>query len=103
MNTMPHNSEECLELLHLIGQNSSISQRELAIKSGLSLGKVNYCLKALINVGYLKMQNFKNSDRKFNYVYIITPKGFVEKTLIAKNFLIKKQQEYDKIKSYLSN
>ena len=97
-----NNSEECLDLLHLIEENPSTSQRELAIKSGSSLGKVNYCVKALIEIGYLKIKNFKNSDRKLNYVYILTPRGIINKTLIAKKFLLQKQQEYDKIKSYLS-
>lgn len=95
------NSEECLELLHLIEENSNISQRELAHKSGLSLGKVNYCIKALIKIGFVKMKNFKESDAKINYIYLLTPSGIINKTFIAKRFLIQKQQEYDKIKSYL--
>lgn len=97
-----YNSEECLELLQLIEKNSNVSQRELAEKSGLSLGKVNYCIKALIEIGFLKIKNFKHSKSKLNYIYLLTPSGIINKTLIAKRFLIKKQQEYDKIKSYIS-
>ena len=97
-----YNSEECLDLLQLIEEDSNISQRELAQKSGLSLGKVNYCLKALIEIGYLKINNFKNSDNKLNYVYLLTPSGIINKTIITKKFLLQKQQEYDKLKSYLS-
>ena len=96
------NSEECLDLLHLIEENPSISQRELAKKSGLSLGKVNYCIKALVKIGYIKINNFKNSDNKLNYLYILTPRGIGNKAKITKKFLLQKQQEYDKLKSYLS-
>ena len=94
-------SEECLDLLHLIQEDSNISQRELARKSGLSLGKVNYCIKALAEIGYIKINNFKNSDSKLNYLYLLTPKGISNKAIITKNFLRLKQQEYDKLKSYL--
>ena len=97
-----NNSEECLELLHLIQEDSNISQRELAKKSGLSLGKVNYCIKALAEIGYIKITNFKNSDRKLNYLYLLTPSGVRNKAIITKRFLLQKQQEYDKLKSYLS-
>ena len=97
-----YNSEECLDLLHLIEEDPNISQRVLAQKSGLSLGKVNYCIKALIEIGYIKINNFKNSDSKFNYIYILTPSGIINKTSIARKFLLQKQQEYDKIKSYIS-
>ena len=97
-----NNSEECLDLLHLIEENPSTSQRELAIKSGLSLGKVNYCLQALAEIGYIKINNFKNSDNKLNYLYLLTPSGVSNKAKITKKFLLQKQQEYDKLKSYLS-
>ncbi len=95
-------SEECLDLLHLIEGDSNISQRELARKSGMSLGKVNHCIKALVNIGYIKISNFKNSDSKLNYLYLLTPSGIINKTIITKKFLRQKQQEYDKLKSYLS-
>jgi EPS-associated MarR family transcriptional regulator len=95
-------SEECLDLLHLIEGDSNISQRELARKSGMSLGKVNHCIKALVNIGYIKISNFKNSDNKLNYLYLLTPSGIINKTIITKKFLRQKQQEYDKLKSYLS-
>ena len=96
-----NNSEECLELLHLIDENSNISQRELSKKSGLSLGKVNYCLKALAKIGYIKIDNFKNSDSKVNYLYLLTPSGISNKAKITKRFLLQKQQEYDKLNSYI--
>ena len=96
-----NNSEECLDLLHLIQENSNISQRELARKSGLSLGKVNYCIKALAEIGYIKINNFKNSDTKLNYLYLLTPSGIRNKAIITKKFLLQKQKEYDKLESYL--
>ena len=96
------NSEECLDLLHLIEEDSNISQRELARKSGLSLGKVNYCIKALVKIGYIKINNFKHSDRKLNYLYLLTPSGINNKAIITKKFLSQKQKEYDKLISYLS-
>jgi len=95
-------SEECLDLLYLIEGDSNISQRELARKSNLSLGKVNHCIKALAEIGYIKITNFKNSDRKLNYLYQLTPSGVRNKAIITKRFLLQKQQEYDKLKSYLS-
>jgi EPS-associated MarR family transcriptional regulator len=97
-----NNSEECLDLLQLIEEDSRISQRELARKSGLSLGKVNYCIKALAEIGYIKINNFKNSNNKLNYIYLLTPIGLRNKAIITKRFLLTKQQEYDKLKAYLS-
>ena len=70
--------------------------------TGLSIGKVNYIIKALIDVGFIKINNFKNSNKKLEYAYILTPKGMQEKVKITNRFIIKKQQEYDKLKSYIS-
>ena len=55
------------------------TQRQIAKKSGFSIGKVNYCLKALIDIGFIKIQNFNNSTKKLNYAYVLTPKGIKEK------------------------
>ena len=94
-------TEEQLSLMHIIECDSNASQRQIAKKTGLSIGKVNYCLKALINIGFIKMHNFSKSNQKINYSYILTPKGMKEKTAITKRFIIKKKQEYDKLKSYI--
>lgn len=91
-------SEDCLYLLDFIQKDQFITQRVLSQKSGLSLGKVNYCIKALIKIGYLKLRNFQNSDSKYKYIYVLTPKGIKNKKLIAKKFLRQKQKEYDKLK-----
>ena len=95
-------TEDQLDLMHIIEKDGKASQRVISQNSGFSIGKVNYCLKALIDIGFIKMRNFKNSDNKLNYAYILTPKGIKEKTAITKQFIIKKQQEYDKLNSYLN-
>ena len=94
-------SEDQLDLMHIIECDSNATQRQIAQKTGLSIGKVNYCLKALIDIGFIKIDNFNNSKQKMNYAYILTPKGLKEKTSITKQFLIKKKQEYDKLNSYI--
>jgi len=95
-------TEDQLDLMHIIENDGSASQRQIAKDSGLSIGKVNYCLKALIDIGFIKMRNFSNSNKKLNYAYVLTPKGIKEKTTITKQFIIKKKQEYDKLNSYVN-
>ncbi len=85
-------------LLRLLHQRPDISQREIAKELGLSLGKVNYCLKALIEVGHIKAGNFSRSQHKLGYMYLLTPKGIVEKTEVAARFLARKRAEYDALK-----
>lgn len=86
------------QLLKYLDENSNISQRELAQKMGVSLGKVNYCLKALINVGQVKLINFANSNHKLGYAYYLTPIGIKEKTKITIRFLEFKKQQYELVK-----
>ena len=95
-------TEDQLDLLYIIEKDCKASQRQIAQSSGLSIGKVNYCLKALVDIGFIKIRNFNNSNKKLNYAYILTPKGIQEKTVITKQFIIKKRQEYDKLNSYLN-
>ena len=95
-------TEDQLDLMHIIENDGNASQRQIAINSGLSIGKVNYCLKALIDIGFIKIRNFSNSNKKLNYAYVLTPKGIKEKTAITKQFIIKKKQEYDKLNSYVN-
>ena len=94
-------SEELLELMHIVQENPNISQRQLAKKIGLSIGKINYCLKALIDIGFIKVDSFNNSNQKLKYVYILTPKGIEQKIIITKQFIAKKLQEYEKLKEYI--
>ena len=95
-------TEDHIDLLHTIEKDGNASQREIATTTGLSIGKVNYIIKALIDIGFIKINNFNKSNRKLEYAYILTPKGIKEKAAITKRFIVKKQQEYDKLKSYIS-
>jgi len=85
------------KILKLIEVRPEISQRELADTLGVSLGKVNYCIKALIDVGILKVINFRNSKNKLAYMYLLTPDGVEEKTKITLRFLKNKMLEYEKL------
>ena len=84
--------------LRILEENPDLTQRELAQKLGVSVGSLNYCLKALIEKGWIKMQNFSQSKNKFGYVYILTPKGISEKAALTGNFLKCKLSEYEALK-----
>ena len=92
--TQPH-QEIHLKVLRHLENDPEITQRELAKKLGISLGKANYCLKALIDKGLIKAGNFKNSNNKSAYFYLLTPKGFEEKARITFHFLSRKIEEYE--------
>ena len=94
-------TEDQLDLMQIIDKDREASQRKLSQQTGLSIGKVNYCLKALVDIGFIKIKNFHNSNKKLNYAYILTPQGIQEKAVITKQFIIKKKQEYDKLTSYI--
>ncbi|ACT47932.1 MarR family EPS-associated transcriptional regulator [Methylotenera mobilis] len=83
------------KILKLVAANSETSQRELSKALGISLGKTNYCLQALIEKGMLKVSNFKNSKNKLAYMYLLTPKGIEEKSAITLAFLKAKIKEYE--------
>jgi EPS-associated MarR family transcriptional regulator len=83
--------------LNLLEQHPELSQREVAKEMGVSVGKVNYCIKALVNVGHLKLNNFMRSDSKVVYVYLLTPKAISEKTKIAQQFLKLKLEEHERL------
>jgi EPS-associated MarR family transcriptional regulator len=87
------------KIFKLLEVNPEISQREIARELGISLGKVNYCLKALIEKGQLKMKNFRNNKRKRAYAYILTPKGIEEKASVTARFLKRKLLEYEKLQA----
>jgi len=94
-------TEDQLVLMHIIEKDGTASQRLISQNSGFSIGKVNYCLKALVDIGFIKIHNFNNSNKKLNYAYILTLKGIKEKAVITNQFIIKKKQEYDKLISYI--
>ena len=99
---MNNNNDE-FEVLRKIDTNSKASQRNMAYELGFSLGKLNYCLKALKKKGYIKIKNFKNSKDKINYAYLLTPKGFAHKSKMAYFFMKQKLREYEDLKKELEN
>ena len=94
-------SEADLKLMLEIEKNSSINQRALAKTFNVSLGKINYCIKALIDVGFIKLDNFSNAQNKLQYLYLLTPQGIAAKTRLTKKFLKIKQQEYNQLKELI--
>ena len=86
------------DVLRKIQKKPESTQRELAEELGFSLGKLNYCLKALQAKGLVKIENFKRNPNKFNYIYVLTPKGITEKTKLTINFMKKKMREYEELK-----
>ena len=90
-----------LNILRKLKLNPGLSQRKLAEDLGVSLGKLNYCIKSLKDKGFIKIQNFKKNPKKINYLYILTPKGISEKTKLTLNFMKRKMAEYDELKKEL--
>lgn len=86
-------------VLKILSDNPQINQRELSKQLGLSLGGINYCLRALIEKGFIKAQNFNDSNRKLGYAYLLTPKGVVEKTALTYRFLQRKMREYEDLRT----
>ena len=99
---MKNNNQDHLNILRKIKNNPNSSQRELAEELGFSLGKLNYCLKALKVKGLIKIKNFTKNPDKINYIYVLTPKGISEKTKLTVNFMKRKMKEYDELKKELS-
>lgn len=89
-------------VMRLLEENPDLTQRELAEKLGVSVGGLNYCLKALTEKGLVKMQNFANSKNKFGYVYVLTPRGIAEKAKLTGNFLKRKMEEYEALKTEIA-
>jgi len=85
------------KLLKRLKQNPDISQRELAEVIGISLGKTNYCIKALIDAGWVKVGNFAQSQQKLGYAYFLTPKGIREKAEVTVRFLKQKQIQFEQL------
>ena len=85
-------------ILRLLQDDPDMTQREIAAKLGLSASGLNYCLKALIDKGWVKVQNFSRSENKFGYIYVLTPQGLTEKALLTGCFLKRKIQEYEALK-----
>lgn len=86
-------------VMRLLQENPDLTQRELAEKLGVSVGGLNYCLKALMEKGLVKMQNFTHSKNKFGYVYVLTPRGIAEKAKLTSAFLRRKMEEHEALKA----
>ncbi len=90
-------------VMRLLEENPDLTQRELAEKLGISVGGLNYCLKALMEKGLVKMKNFANSKNKFGYVYVLTTNGMAEKAAITQRFLKRKMEEYEALKAEIES
>ena len=99
MNISDINKSTSYEILKSLKKNPDLSQRQLANELGVSLGKVNFCIRALIGKGCLKVSNFRNSDNKRAYAYLLTPLGVEEKARMTVAFLHYKMQEFDRLRS----
>jgi len=95
--------ETSYKVIKLIEQKPEITQRELARELGISLGKTNYCVRALVDKGWVKANNFKNSNNKLAYAYLLNPKGLDEKAKITACFLKRKRAEYESLKTEIQN
>lgn len=93
-----NDSQDQFEVLRKINKNPKSTQRELAQELGFSLGKINYCLKALKKKGLVKIDNFQKNPNKIKYIYVLTPKGIQQKTKLTLEFMKRKMKEYDELK-----
>ena len=92
------NKQSKYQLLKSLEQDANLTQRQLSKELEISLGKVNYCLQSLIQKGFVKINNFKNSKHKIQYSYLLTPRGIEEKTKLTIEFLKTKTKEYEVLK-----
>jgi MarR family transcriptional regulator, temperature-dependent positive regulator of motility len=97
-NPPPASDQSQLDLMRLLGAKQQLSQREVATSLGMSLGKANYCLRALIAKGFVKVENYRNSNNKMAYFYLLTPSGFAAKAQLTREFLGIKMREYDELR-----
>jgi EPS-associated MarR family transcriptional regulator len=97
------NEQDHFNVLRKIKSNPDATQRRLATELEFSLGKLNYCLKALKAKGLIKIQNFKKNPKKVQYFYVLTPKGITEKTKLTLSFMKRKMKEFDELKKEIEN
>jgi EPS-associated MarR family transcriptional regulator len=95
--------EAHFRVLRLLEGNPQMNQRDLAAAAGVSLGKTNYCINALLDKGLIKVQNFKSSKRKLAYAYLLTPAGIAEKATLTQRFLKRKMEEYEVLKAEIES
>lgn len=92
-------NEHFFNTLRALAKDSTLSQRDLSQKMGLSLGRVNYIVNALVEKGYIKAERFKNAKNKMAYMYVLTPHGIAEKFRQTQAFLLRKTAEYEQLRS----
>jgi EPS-associated MarR family transcriptional regulator len=92
-----------LRVMQIINQNPQMTSREIAQKVGISNGSAYYLLTSLIDMGYIKISNFKSNSQKIKYSYLLTPKGIREKSLITGKFLIRKKQEFEELRAEIES
>ena len=93
-----HQEDAKFRVFQIINENPQMTTREIAQKVGISNGSAYYLLTSLIDMGFIKLSNFKDSSQKIKYSYLLTPKGIREKSLVASKFLERKKQEYELLK-----
>jgi MarR family transcriptional regulator, temperature-dependent positive regulator of motility len=96
---MPVTDSAILSVLRLLNESPRMTQREMARELGVSLGKTNYCLRALLAKGFVKVQNFRKSPHKRGYVYLLTPEGVAAKAELTRQFLARKREEYEALRA----
>ena len=96
---MPPDEEAHLRILKIVSEKPDISQRQLAVRLGISLGKTNFLIKALLEKGLIKAGNFRRAENKLEYLYLLTPKGVGEKVRLTHAFLIRKEAEYEVLRA----
>ena len=92
-----------LRVVRLLNDDPALSQRDIAERLNVSLGSVNYCVKALIEKGWVKVNNFRRSDNKLGYAYVLTPYGVAQKIVQSKQFLQRKINEYEQLKAEIAS
>ena len=100
---MTRSDENTLQALRILEKNPELSQRGLSKELGLSLGKTHYILSSLIDVGLVKADNFRRSDNKLGYAYLLTPQGMAEKAVVTARFLVQKRREYKALEQQIAD
>jgi EPS-associated MarR family transcriptional regulator len=98
-----HNEDAKLRVLQIINENPQITTRKIAQQVGISNGSAYYLLTSLIDMGFVKLANFKDSSQKIKYSYLMTPKGIREKSLITSKFLVRKKQEFEALRKEIKS
>ncbi len=97
-----NNQELEYRVLKILEQHPDLTQRQVAEKLDISLGKAHYLVKSLIDVGWVKFDNFQSSDNKWGYAYLLTPMGVIEKAAITARFLVRKQHEHTQLQEEIA-